>query len=159
MTSSGAPESLLPEDVRDYPRPPELQPVPQRLRAVLAGSVVGATERGLRLLEAELPPVYFFPPEDVLSTALLGSADQGQSPWLGVTEFLDVRAYGVVSHAAAWRHPEASGAYAEIAGYIAFFPEKLEACFVGDELVRNLPGSSRGGWLTSNLTGLAPPAL
>ncbi len=52
--------------MQDYPRPPRIEPVPQRLRVIFAGRVVAETTRGLRVLETHHPPTYYFPPDDVL---------------------------------------------------------------------------------------------
>jgi len=39
------------ENVQDYPRPPALEPVAQRIRIRLGGAVVADTTRALRVLE------------------------------------------------------------------------------------------------------------
>ncbi len=53
-----APDPIQPgeESVWDYPRPPRLEPVRQRLRVVLGGSVIAETEAGFRVLETSHPP-------------------------------------------------------------------------------------------------------
>ena len=53
------------ESVWDYPRPPRLEPVAERLRVVFAGRTVAETEAGFRVLETSHPPVYYFPPDSV----------------------------------------------------------------------------------------------
>jgi hypothetical protein len=60
----------------------------------------------------------------------------------------------MVSHKAAWSYPNPTPGFRPIADYVAFYPERVEACFVGDELVSSQPGSFYGGWVTSNLTGM-----
>ena len=39
------------ESVWDYPRPPRLEPVPERLTVVLGGRTIAATTAGFRVLE------------------------------------------------------------------------------------------------------------
>ena len=53
------------ESVWDYPRPPRVEPVPERLRVVIAGTTIADTTRGFRVLETAGAPVYYFPPDDV----------------------------------------------------------------------------------------------
>ena len=60
------------ESVRDYPRPPRLEPVAERLRVVFAGATVAETTAGYRVLETSHPPVYYFPPECVRPGCLQG---------------------------------------------------------------------------------------
>ena len=59
------------ESVWDYPRPPRIERVPERLEVKFAGEIVAATERGLRILETSHPPVYYFPLEGVRQEYLL----------------------------------------------------------------------------------------
>ncbi len=59
------------ESVWDYPRPPRLEPVPERLRIVFAGVTIADTVRGLRVLETSHPPTYYLPPEDLRAEFLV----------------------------------------------------------------------------------------
>lgn len=154
MSFSDAPRALPPENVQTYPRPPALEPARAHLRAVLAGTVIAETTQGFRVLETHHPPTYYIPPEDVLPGALLPSPARSWCEWKGEARYFDAKANGMVSYKAAWHYPKATDQFAPIAGYFAFYPERLEACFVNDELVENQPGSFYGGWVTSNLTGI-----
>ena len=46
------------ESVWDYPRPPRVEPVPERLRVVVDGEFLAETTRGFRVLETAGAPVY-----------------------------------------------------------------------------------------------------
>ena len=63
------PEPITPaagqESVWDYPRPPRLEPVSERLRVVFAGETIADTVAGYRVLETSHPPVYYLPPDDI----------------------------------------------------------------------------------------------
>jgi hypothetical protein len=37
--------------------------------------------------------------------------------------------------------------------YLAFYPSRVDACFVDDERVRPQTGDFYGGWITSNIIG------
>ncbi|WP_425092643.1 DUF427 domain-containing protein [Tropicimonas sp. S265A] len=142
------------EDVQDYPRPPALEPVPTRLRVILAGAVLAETTSGYRVLETHHPPTYYFPPEDVQQGALTRTTGSSWCEWKGAARYFDAKVGGMVSHRAAWAYPQPTKRFAPIAGFFSFYPERVEACFVGEELVENQPGSFYGGWVTSNLTGV-----
>jgi hypothetical protein len=54
---------------------------------------------------------------------------------------------------AAWSFPDLAADYAAIAGHVAFYPGKMDACRVGALVVAPQPGDFYGGWVTPNLTG------
>jgi uncharacterized protein (DUF427 family) len=66
-TRPGPAERVVPgpgqESVWDYPRPPRLEAVPERLRVIVDGEVLADTTRGFRVLETAGAPVYYFPPD------------------------------------------------------------------------------------------------
>ncbi|WP_316311923.1 DUF427 domain-containing protein, partial [Clavibacter michiganensis] len=47
------------ESVWDYPRPPAVDPVPERVVVRLGGTVVVDTTEAVRVLETSHPPVYY----------------------------------------------------------------------------------------------------
>ena len=53
---------------------------------------------------------------------------------------------------AAWSYPEPFEEFESIAGYLSFYPGKLE-CFVDAERVKPQPGGFYGGWITSEIVG------
>ena len=50
------------DNVQSYPRPPALEPVPQRIILRLGGALVSETDRALRVLETHHAPSYYLPP-------------------------------------------------------------------------------------------------
>ncbi|MBK5932589.1 uncharacterized protein (DUF427 family) [Rhodovulum imhoffii] len=145
--------SLPPENVRTYPRPPEVRPVSARLRVVLGGQTIAYTMRGLRVLETHHAPTYFFPREDVDPNALRPCSGRSFCEWKGRAQFYDVCGGDLVIPRAAWSHPYPTGAFTGLARYVAFCPEQMDACYVGGEPVLPQAGSGHGGWVTSNLSG------
>jgi uncharacterized protein (DUF427 family) len=146
--------SLAPENVQDYPRPPALEPVAERLSVVLGGVEIAATTRGFRVLETHHAPSYYFPPGDVAEGALRASAGRTLCEWKGVARYFDVIAEPREELRAAWSYPNPNGAFAAIAGFVAFYPGQMDACFVGDVRAQAQPGSFYGGWVTPNLAGI-----
>ncbi|QFU08390.1 hypothetical protein PARPLA_02989 [Rhodobacteraceae bacterium THAF1] len=143
---------LPPETVQDYPRPPALQPVPQRIRVMLGGAVVADTTRALRVLETHHAPTYYLPPDDVSAT-LTPTSGGSFCEWKGQARYFDVTAGGVAAKRAAWFYDTPTRAFADLTGYLAFYAAQMEACFVGDIRVDPQDGSFYGGWVTPNMQG------
>lgn len=141
------------ERVWDYPRPPRLEPVPQRLRVVLAGVTIADTRAGFRVLETSHPPTYYLPRADILASALVPASGQSFCEWKGVATYFDVVAGGRRCERVAWTYERPSPNFAAIAGCVAFYAGPMDACFVDDEQVTPQPGGFYGGWVTRNLVG------
>jgi uncharacterized protein (DUF427 family) len=146
--------SLARENVQHYPRPPALEPVDAPISVMLAGVGIAATVRGFRVLETHHAPTYYFPPEDVAPDALRPTAGRTLCEWKGVARYFDVIAGPRAELRAAWSYPNPTPDFAAIAGFVAFYPGQMEACFVGDVRVRAQPGDFYGGWVTPNLDGI-----
>jgi uncharacterized protein (DUF427 family) len=146
--------NLSRENVQDYPRPPAVEPVADRLSVVLGGVEVAATTRGYRVLETHHAPTYYFPPEDIAPGALRAAAGSSFCEWKGAARYFDVAGGGRTASRAAWAYPAPTPAFAAIAGYVAFYPAPMDGCFVGDVQVRPQPGGFYGGWVTPNLYGI-----
>lgn len=54
-----------------------------------------------------------------------------------------------------WRrsYENPSPGFAAIAGFLAFYPSRVDHCRVGDEEVVAQPGDFYGGWITSEING------
>ncbi|MDJ0627449.1 MAG: DUF427 domain-containing protein [Rhodobacter sp.] len=147
--------SALPsENVQDYPRPPAVEPVAMRLRVILGGAVIADSRDGLRVLETHHAPTYYFPKHDILPGALHPAPGSSFCEWKGRAQYLDVSGGPHRVAQAAWSYPRPTPAFAALAGHVAFYSGKMEACFVGDERVLSQPGDFYGGWVTGNLTGI-----
>ena len=145
------------ESVWDYPRPPEVRGAMGPVRVQHAGQVIAKSDRALRVVETAGAPVYFVPPEDVLDGVLHETDYVTVCEWKGAAVHHDlVLPGGRVEHAA-FSYPEPlddlDPNMARIAGWIAFYPARVEACFVGKEQVTPQPGGYYAGWVTSAIKG------
>jgi uncharacterized protein (DUF427 family) len=139
--------------VWDYPRPPRLEAVHRKLRVVLGGVTVAETTDGFRILETSHPPNYYFPAADLGPDTLEPGAGSSWCEWKGRAHYYNVRGGERLVRQAAWSYAHPSAAYADLAGMVAFYPALMDACFVGEELVRAQPGGFYGGWITSDVVG------
>jgi uncharacterized protein (DUF427 family) len=137
------------ESVWDYPRPPAVVPCTRRVRVMLGGAVIADSARALRVLETSHPPGIYVPSADVRAGIL------SASPRTTACEFKGRAAYYDVGdrRAAAWTYPDPDPRYAALRDHVAFYPGRMDACFLDDEPVRAQAGDFYGGWITADIGG------
>ena len=146
-------DDRLTESVWDFPRPPALRPCARRVRVELGGLVVADSMMALRVLETSHPPTIYIPPGDVAAGCLRPAGGSSLCEWKGIASYFDVVAGGRRAARAAWTYHGPASPYAALRDHIAFYPSRMDACLLDDELVRSQPGDFYGGWITSDLRG------
>jgi uncharacterized protein (DUF427 family) len=138
------------ESVWDYPRPPRVEPCGSRVRVVAAGVTVADSERALRVLETSQAPAIYVPPDDVDASLLRPATGRPTlCEWKGRAVYLDVGG----APRAAWSYPVPRPGYEAIRDHLAFYPQRVEACYLGDERVAANGGDFYGGWITADVCG------
>jgi uncharacterized protein (DUF427 family) len=141
------------ESVWDYPRPPRLEDVDKKVKVVFGGVTLAYTTRAKRVLETSHPPVYYVPPEDIRMEHLEPADGRSHCEWKGVARYYDVAADGRREGRAAWYYPDPVPAYASLKAYVAFYPSRMDACWVDGEKVEAQEGDFYGGWISSEIVG------
>jgi uncharacterized protein (DUF427 family) len=141
------------ESVWDYPRPPRLEKVNARLRVIFSGQQIANTKSGYRVLETSHPPVYYIPPEDIAQPCLQPAGGSSWCEFKGQAKYWSLNVGSQRAENAAWSYPSPSPAFAEIAGYLAFYASHVDECWVDDERVQPQQGDFYGGWITSRIVG------
>lgn len=141
------------ESVWDYPRPPALEAVTSRLRVVVAGVTIADTTNGLRVLETSQPPAYYLPPADIDLAYLFPSLSRTFCEWKGLAGYWTIRVGTDERPDAAWSYPSPTARFEALRDHLAFYPQRVDACFVDDEQVRANEGGFYGGWITSKVVG------
>ncbi len=141
------------ESVWDYPRPPRVERDPRRVRVEIGGECLADTTDALRVLETGGPPAYYLPPDSVRTSLLEAGPGTTLCEWKGTAHYWSARLPSRSVPDVAWSYPEPFPEYAELAGYFAFFPGRVDACFVGEERVSPQPGDYYGGWITRDILG------
>ncbi len=141
------------ESVWSYPRPPRVEPCLQRLRVEFSGETLADTSRAYRLLETSHPPTYYIPQVDVKMELLSPNATRSFCEYKGEARYWDLHAGSRTSIAAAWSYPSPSQAYSVLRDHLAFYPHRVDGCFVDGERVHAQEGDFYGGWITSNIIG------
>jgi uncharacterized protein (DUF427 family) len=73
--------------------------------------------------------------------------------WKGVASYYTVIVGDRQAQNAAWFYPNPTSGYISIKNFVAFYPRKMDACYVDGELVKPQPGGFYGGWITSDIVG------
>ncbi len=141
------------ESVWDYPRPPRLEPVAERLKVDFAGRTVAETKAGYRVLETSHPPVYYVPMGDCVRSFLVSAPGRSLCEFKGAARYWSLSVGGRQAENAAWSYPDPTPAFAPIKDCLAFYASRVDACWVGDELVTPQEGDFYGGWITSRVVG------
>ena len=141
------------ESVWDYPRPPRLEPVRQRIRVVFNGVTIADTVNALRVLETSHPPSYYIPPADVRMDLLRPAPGRSLCEWKGQANYYSLQVADRRSEQVAWAYATPTPAFAAIAGYLSFYANRVDACFVDDEQVQPQEGDFYGGWITAQIVG------
>ena len=115
--------------------------------------VVADTRRALRVLETSHPPAFYLPLADVAAGHLEPAAGGSFCEWKGAAAYFDLVVDGRVAPRAAWHYPSPSRRFAQIAGHVAFYPDRVDACLVDEERARPQDGGFYGGWITDEIVG------
>ncbi len=141
------------ESVWDYPRPPRLEDSPKRIQIVFGGVTVADTRAAKRVLETSHPPVYYIPLGDIRQEHLSRTARSSYCEWKGEAAYYTVSVGDKEAPDAAWYYPSPTPGFAAIKDHVAFYPSRMDACFVDGERVRAQPGDFYGGWITADIVG------
>ena len=107
--------------------PITITPNPNRVRVMLGGKVVANTTRALTLQESTYPPVQYIPREDADQNLLAKTAHTTHCPYKGDASYYSITAEGTARENATWSYETPFPAMKAIAGYLAFYPSKVDS--------------------------------
>jgi uncharacterized protein (DUF427 family) len=141
------------ESVWDYPRPPALVRCERRVRVELGGVTVADSAAAWRVLETSHPPTIYVPADDIADGCITPAAGRSFCEWKGDATYFDVVAATRREIRAAWAYPAPAAAYEALRDHVAFYPGRMDACWLDDERVQSQPGDFYGGWISADLRG------
>lgn len=141
------------ESVWDYPRPPRVEQLASVARVQFDGITIAKSAAALRVLETSHPPTIYFPPTDVHLELLKPSSGITLCEWKGQASYFDLAGEHRESSSAAWSYADPLPAYRALKDYVAFYPQRVDACFIDDERVTAQAGDFYGGWITADIKG------
>lgn len=112
--------------------PITITPFAGRVRVTFNGQVVAETTRALRLQEASYPPVFYIPREDATMALYRRSDHASHCPYKGEASYYTLDVGGRQAMNAVWSYEQPYPAMAQIAGHLAFYPDRVDAIAVLD---------------------------
>lgn len=107
--------------------PITITPSPKRTVVSAAGRVIADTRSALTLREASYPPVHYIPRGDVDMSLLQRTDHATYCPYKGDCTYYSIPAAGARAVNAAWSYEAPHPAVAAIQGYLAFYPDRVDA--------------------------------
>lgn len=141
------------ESVWDYPRPPRVEPSTKRVQVIFNRVVIADTRRAMRVLETSHPPVYYIPPVDIRMEHLSQTTRSSFCEFKGAASYYTVTVGAETADNAAWFYAQPAAEFELIREYVAFYPSRMESCYVDGERVTAQAGDFYGGWITSDIVG------
>jgi uncharacterized protein (DUF427 family) len=143
------------ESVWDYPRPPRIEPLDRHVRVVLGGETIAESDRAIRVLETASPPTIYVPREDIRMDLLIDAGDEvhTECEWKGTASYMHAEAGGKRAQRVAWYYPDPKDDFEQLTDHLAFYPRRVDAAYLDEELVTPQPGAYYGGWITEEIEG------
>lgn len=108
------------EPTADHPI--TITPTGRRVTVIINGRTIAETDDALTLQESTYPPVQYVPVADVDPAALTPSSTTSYCPYKGEASY-----YSVDDHVdAVWTYEHPYPAVGQIAGRVAFYPDKAQ---------------------------------
>jgi uncharacterized protein (DUF427 family) len=104
-----------------------IQPTLDRVVVRFAGAVIADSTRALTLREAKYPPVQYIPRSDVTMELLAPTDRHTHCPYKGAASYFTITVGDRRAENAIWSYAEPFPAVAEIAGHLAFYPDRVDS--------------------------------
>lgn len=115
--------------------------------------MIASSSRAVRVLETSHPPGIYVPPSAFRPDVLIPNPRRSVCEWKGTAQYWDLRVGDETAEAAAWSYADPRPGYESIAGFISVYPGRVDACYLGEELVVAQEGDFYGGWITRDVVG------
>ena len=106
--------------------PISIEANPSRVVVTVGGKVIADTRAALTLREASYPIIQCIPRRDVDMAALARSEHTTYCPYKGDASYYSIPAGGDRSLNAVWTYETPFEAMAQIKGYVAFYPDRVD---------------------------------
>jgi uncharacterized protein (DUF427 family) len=107
--------------------PITISPAPTRVRVRLGGDVIAETSEALDLKESTYPVVHYIPRSAVQMERLVKTDHSTHCPYKGDASYFSIVGKdGTRIENAVWSYETPFSAVKQIAGYLAFYPNKVE---------------------------------
>jgi uncharacterized protein (DUF427 family) len=107
--------------------PITIEPNAKRVVVTIAGKTIADSRNALTLREANYPPVQYIPRKDVDMTLLERTEHTSYCPYKGDASYYSLPLGGERSANAVWTYESAYDAVGQIAGHVAFYPDRVDS--------------------------------
>ena len=111
--------------------PITVTPTAGRVQVKFGGRVVANSTRAITLKEASYPPVQYIPREDAQMAFFQSTAHTTHCPYKGEASYLSLKVGDKAADNAVWSYVAPYPAVKEIAGHLAFYPDRVDSIEVG----------------------------
>lgn len=105
--------------------PISVEPADAEIVVRLNDSTLAKSDHALILREANLPPVYYIPRDDVAMDAFSASEKRTHCPYKGDASYFNV--HGGEAKEVAWSYEDPFDLVQRIKGHLAFYPDRVDA--------------------------------
>lgn len=103
----------------------KISPATDSVTVTAGGTALGTTTRALELREGGYGPVIYVPRADIDMTRLQKTARSTRCPWKGEASYYSIRTDSGLLENAVWSYETPLEGVADIAGHLAFYPDKV----------------------------------
>jgi uncharacterized protein (DUF427 family) len=107
--------------------PITVQPSLDRVTVKFAGQTIAESNRALTLREASYPPVQYIPKADLRMDLLAPTSHKTHCPYKGDASYFSIKVGDRTAENAVWCYEHPYAAVAEIAGHVAFYPDRVDS--------------------------------
>jgi len=104
-----------------------IAPAAHRVRIMHGGRVIADSRRALALTEASYPTVHYVPREDVDMSLVSRTDHTSHCPYKGDATYYSITVDSRGSSNAIWTYEAPFAAVSQIAGYLAFYPRRVDS--------------------------------
>jgi uncharacterized protein (DUF427 family) len=109
------------------------EPSPRRVRVKFGGEMIADSTEAHLLFETRHLPVYYFPRSDVRLDLMSATDHHTFCPYKGTASYWTIAAGGKTAENAVWSYPDPFDEVAAVKDYLAFYWDRVDACYEEDE--------------------------
>jgi uncharacterized protein (DUF427 family) len=106
--------------------PITITPAPRQVRVRFQNHVIASSDRALVLKEADYPPVFYIPREDVETGFMSKTAHTTHCPYKGDASYYSMLINGDLAENKIWSYEAPYPAMEQIRDLVAFYPDTFE---------------------------------
>jgi uncharacterized protein (DUF427 family) len=127
------------DNLRVGPHRVDVEPSPRRVRVIVAGETIADSRHALLLRESNHLPVYYFPAADIRSDLLTRTELHTRCPYKGDASYWTITVGERTIENAVWAYEQPLAGREDIAGYQAFYWDRVDAWYEEEEQVFKHP--------------------